>query len=82
MLEGQGDPAAILKAKGLEQTVSDDEISAMVDDVLVANAQKVEEYRAGKVALMGYFVGLVMRSAKGKASPTRIKAMLEEKLQA
>jgi len=80
MIAGEGKPEAIVKARGLEQVASTHELGAMVDEVLRANADKVEAYRAGKIALMGFFVGLVMRASRGKANPSVVNGLLEEKL--
>ena len=57
-----------------------EEVAAVVDDVLAANQEKVEAYRGGKVALLGFFVGQVMRASRGKANPAVVKQVLEDKL--
>ena len=80
MLAGEGEAASIVKARGLAETASEEELHAMVDEVLRTNAEKVSEYRAGKVGLMGFFVGLVMRAAQGKVSAPVVSAWLKEKL--
>ena len=51
-----------------------------VDKVLAAWPGKVEEYRAGKSGLLGFFVGQVVRESGGSADPKVVKAILEERL--
>jgi Asp-tRNA(Asn)/Glu-tRNA(Gln) amidotransferase B subunit len=62
--------------------VSDeDALRATVEEVLRDNAAKVEEYRAGKTGLLGFFVGQAMVRTRGQGNPVMLKAMVEEKLQ-
>ncbi len=80
MLEtGQG-AAAIVEERGLRQTSDTGEIDARIDDILVANADKVLQYKAGKEALFGFFVGQTMKAMQGKANPQVINARLKAKL--
>jgi aspartyl-tRNA(Asn)/glutamyl-tRNA(Gln) amidotransferase subunit B len=51
-----------------------------VEEVLAANAGKVDEYRAGKAALFGFFVGQVVRASQGKANPQVVQKLLRERL--
>jgi aspartyl-tRNA(Asn)/glutamyl-tRNA(Gln) amidotransferase subunit B len=52
----------------------------MVADVLAANPQQLEQYRAGKETLFGFFVGQVLKASKGKANPKVVNELLKEKL--
>lgn len=70
----------IVKSKGLEQVSDSAEIESMVDKVLGANTNEVERYRAGEERLLGWFVGQVMREAKGKANPALVNELLRKKL--
>ena len=80
MLEtGQG-AAAIVEERGLKQTSDTGAIDAEVDKVLAANADKVAEYKGGKVALFGFFVGQVMKAMQGKANPKLVNDALRAKL--
>ena len=54
---------------GLKQTSDTGEIDAKIDEILAANADKVEQYKAGKEALFGFFVGQTMKAMAGKANP-------------
>jgi aspartyl-tRNA(Asn)/glutamyl-tRNA(Gln) amidotransferase subunit B len=74
------DPAAIVEAKGLRQMTDAGAIAAAIDVVLVGNADKVDEYRAGRDKLYGFFVGQVMRATQGKANPTLVNELLRKKL--
>ncbi len=82
MLAGEGKATEIVKRRGLDQIVSTDEVESLINQVLSQNVDKVAAYRDGKVALIGFFVGQVMRSSKGKANPAMVKQILEAKLSA
>ncbi len=73
-------PEDIVKEKGLVQISDDDAIRAVVEEVLNANPQKVDEYKGGKVGLIGFFVGQVMRKTSGKANPKVANEILQELL--
>jgi aspartyl-tRNA(Asn)/glutamyl-tRNA(Gln) amidotransferase subunit B len=75
-----GDPAEIVRAKGLAQVSDESAIEAVVDRVLAANAAEVERYRGGNQKLMGFFVGQVMKEMKGKGNPAVVNALLRKKL--
>src|SRR3546814_16387946 len=69
MLESGDSPAKIVEDKGLKQTSDTGAIEKVIADVLAANAEKVEQYRGGKEALFGFFVGQTMKAMGGKATP-------------
>jgi len=80
MLES-GDPAeAIVEREGLKQTSDTGAIDAEIDKILAANADKVEQYRAGKQQLFGFFVGQTMKAMAGKANPQVVNERLRAKL--
>ena len=80
MVETGDDPAAIVAARGLEQVSDTGAIDAAIAAIIAANADKVEQYRSGKEALFGFFVGQTMKAMAGKANPgvvnQRLKAAL------
>ncbi len=65
---------------GLKQVSDEGAIEKIVDEVLAANADKVEEYKAGKEKLFGFFVGQVMKASRGKANPQIVNKILKSKL--
>ncbi|HIO14173.1 MAG TPA: Asp-tRNA(Asn)/Glu-tRNA(Gln) amidotransferase subunit GatB, partial [Chromatiales bacterium] len=69
MWNNDADADTIIEQKGLKQITDTGALEAMVDDVLAANADQVEQYRAGKTKVLGFFVGQVMKASKGKANP-------------
>jgi aspartyl-tRNA(Asn)/glutamyl-tRNA(Gln) amidotransferase subunit B len=73
-------PAEIVQAEGLGKVSDDSSIRAVVEKVLLDSPKEVESYRAGKVTLMGWFVGQVMKQMRGKADPGLARAILEELL--
>lgn len=75
-----GDPAAIVKEKGLVQITDTSAIEKIVDEVLAANAAQVADYRGGRTKLFGFFVGAVMKASKGQANPDLVNQLLQDKL--
>jgi len=73
-------PGEIVEEKGLRQVTDSGAIEAIVDSVLGANQDKVEEYRGGKEKLLGFFVGQVMKQSEGKANPKIVNDLLKQKL--
>jgi aspartyl-tRNA(Asn)/glutamyl-tRNA(Gln) amidotransferase subunit B len=63
-----------------KQTTDTGAIEAAVDAVLAANADKVAEYKAGKEALFGFFVGQTMKAMQGKGNPQLVNQVLKERL--
>ncbi|HXZ28406.1 MAG TPA: Asp-tRNA(Asn)/Glu-tRNA(Gln) amidotransferase GatCAB subunit B, partial [Terriglobales bacterium] len=55
-------------------------LEKMIDAVLAANPKQVEQYRAGKTTVKGFFVGQVMKMSKGQANPALVNELLEKKL--
>ena len=80
MYETGKDAAAIVDEKGLKQVTDTGAIEAVVDAVLADNADKVEEYKAGKEKLFGFFVGQTMKKSGGKANPAAVNEILKKKL--
>jgi aspartyl-tRNA(Asn)/glutamyl-tRNA(Gln) amidotransferase subunit B len=72
--------AAIIDEQGLVQLSDSGEIDSIIDEVLAANPQQLESYRAGKESLFGFFVGQVMKASKGKANPKVVNERLKAKL--
>jgi len=71
---------AIVAEKGLTQITDTGAIEKAIDQVIAANADKAEQVRAGKDALLGWFVGQVMKATGGKANPAKVNELLRTKL--
>lgn len=80
MIETGKAAAVIVEEKGLRQITDTGAIETMVDEVMAANADKVEAYRGGKDKLFGFFVGQAMKASQGKANPGMINEILKKKL--
>jgi aspartyl-tRNA(Asn)/glutamyl-tRNA(Gln) amidotransferase subunit B len=72
--------AAIVEERGLVQVSDTGEIDRVIDEVIAGNPKPLEQYRAGKETLFGFFVGQVMKASKGKANPKVVNERLKEKL--
>ncbi len=80
MWEEGGDADSIIESKGLKQITDTSAIEAIIDEVIAANPSQVEEFKAGKDKLIGFFVGQVMKASKGKANPGQVNQLLQKKL--
>jgi aspartyl-tRNA(Asn)/glutamyl-tRNA(Gln) amidotransferase subunit B len=73
-------PDEIVQGEGLAKVSDVDAIRAVCAEVVAENPDQAAGYRAGKTALIGWFVGQVMRKSRGKADPQTARAVLEELL--
>jgi len=80
MIETGDGAAAIVEREGLKQESDSGAIEAAVDKVLADNADKVEQYKGGKEALFGFFVGQTMKAMQGKGNPQVVNEVLRAKL--
>jgi aspartyl-tRNA(Asn)/glutamyl-tRNA(Gln) amidotransferase subunit B len=80
MFETGKPPADIVEERGLKQVTDTGAIEAMIDEVMVRNADKVAEYRSGKDKLFGFFVGQTMKAMQGKGNPALVNDILKRKL--
>src|SRR5450830_557114 len=85
MASGEGSADEIIDKRGLKQVTDSGAISAVLDDMLAANAEQVEQYRAADEAkrgkMFGFFVGQAMKASKGKANPQQVNELLKSKLE-
>jgi len=72
--------AEIVKAKGLTQVSDEGALEKIIDEVMAKNPQQLAQYRSGKEAVFGFFVGQVMKSSGGKANPAKVNELLKRKL--
>jgi len=80
MLESGEGAGAIVESRGLRQTSDTGAIDAAIGKILADNADKVEQYKAGKEQLFGFFVGQTMKAMAGKANPQVVNERLRAKL--
>jgi len=74
-----GDPAGIVEARGMKQVTDLSAIGTVVDEIIAGNPDKVEQVKT-KPAMMGWFVGQVMKASGGKANPQAVNELLRKKL--
>lgn len=72
--------AQLVEQRGLKQVSSAEALRPIVEAVLAEHPDKIGAYRGGKVGLLGFFVGQVMRKTGGKANPQQAQALLKEAL--
>ncbi len=82
IFEKGGDPEAIVKERGLGAVSDMGALEAFVDQAIAANPGPVADFKAGKKAAAGFFVGQVMKLSKGKADPKIVGGLVAKKLAA
>ena len=80
MLETGDAAGQIVEREGLKQNSDTGAIEAVVAKILADNADKVEQYKGGKEALFGFFVGQTMKAMQGKANPQVVNELLKKAL--
>ncbi|AKX54033.1 Asp-tRNA(Asn)/Glu-tRNA(Gln) amidotransferase subunit GatB [Thiopseudomonas alkaliphila] len=85
MAAGEGDADQVIEKRGLKQVTDSGAIDALIDEMLAANADQVEQYRSAdenrRGKMFGFFVGQAMRASKGKANPQQVNELLKKKLE-
>jgi aspartyl-tRNA(Asn)/glutamyl-tRNA(Gln) amidotransferase subunit B len=81
MVAGEGSADAIIDAKGLKQVSDSGALEKAIDEVIAKNPKQLADYRGGKEALFGFFVGQTMKATGGKANPGVVNELLKKKLQ-
>jgi len=79
--ERNQDFPAIYEREKPQQITDTAAIEKMIDEVIAANPKQVEQYRAGKKTVAGFFVGQVMKASKGQANPAMVNEILSRKLE-
>lgn len=86
MWNGEGDADTIIEVRGLKQVSDSGLIEKLVDEVIAANPDQVEQFRSSpgekQGKLIGFFVGQIMKKTQGKANPQQVNALLNKKLTA
>jgi aspartyl-tRNA(Asn)/glutamyl-tRNA(Gln) amidotransferase subunit B len=80
MWNGEGDADSIIETKGLTQITDTGAIEVLIDEVIAANPAQVEQFKAGKEKVLGFFVGQIMKATAGKANPGQVNQLLRKKL--
>ncbi len=79
--ERNEDFPAIYEKEKPQQITDTAAIEAMIDEVIAANPKQLEQYRAGKKTVAGFFVGQIMKASKGQANPALVNELLARKLE-
>src|SRR5580698_5427853 len=79
--ENGEDFAAVYEREKPQQITDASAIEKLIDEVIAANPKQVEQYRAGKKTMAGFFVGQVMRASKGQANPALLNELVTKKLE-
>ena len=81
MRKGGQSPAEIVDARGLKQVTNTEELEGIITLIIESHPGQVAQYRDGKVNLLGFFVGQVMKQTQGKANPKIVNELLRGKLE-
>src|SRR6201997_1359047 len=77
---GKDFPAVYDEEGRPQQSTDTSALAKIIDEILAANPKQLEQYRAGKKTMLGFFVGQVMKASKGQASPQVVNELLTKKL--
>jgi aspartyl-tRNA(Asn)/glutamyl-tRNA(Gln) amidotransferase subunit B len=80
LLANGGSVQKLVESKGMTSLSDPGAIGALIDEIIAANPKELEQYRAGKTKLLGFFVGQVMKQSGGRAEPKLTNQILNEKL--
>jgi len=80
MFETGDAPSVVMEREGLKQISDSGALEKIADEVIAANPKQVEQYKAGKTALLGFLVGQVMKASRGQANPAAVNEVLKKKL--
>lgn len=80
MLESSDSVDEIIAKKGLKQVTDSKAIESLVDDVIAANPEQVQQFKDGKEQVIGYLVGQAMQLSKGRANPGQVNELLRDKM--
>ena len=72
--------AKLVEEKGLAQISDVDKLAEVARQIIAANPKQAEQYRSGKTATMGWFVGQVMKATRGQANPQVVQEVLKKEL--
>lgn len=73
-------PRALVEAMGIQQISDSGAVEKLVDEVIAQHPEQAAQYRAGKTALLAFFVGQVMKASRGQAAPGLANELLRKKL--
>ena len=79
-LDREEEPEDLILSEGMVQMDNDDELIAIIDNILSNSQSQIDAYHNGKTNLFGFFVGQVMKETKGKANPVKVNEILKSKL--
>src|SRR5690606_12641836 len=79
LIENGGDAETIVKEKGLVQISDESALIPIVNEVLDANQQSIEDYKNGKGRALGFLVGQIMKATKGQAKHPVVNKLLKQK---
>ncbi|MGH9417769.1 MAG: Asp-tRNA(Asn)/Glu-tRNA(Gln) amidotransferase subunit GatB [Terriglobales bacterium] len=80
MLEQGKGPRELVAAMGVRQIADAGALEKVIDEVMAAHPQQLAQYRAGKTALLAFFVGQTMKATRGQAAPGVVNELLQKKL--
>ncbi|MCF8720189.1 Asp-tRNA(Asn)/Glu-tRNA(Gln) amidotransferase subunit GatB [Nitrospina gracilis] len=74
------EPAAIIEEQGLTQISDEGALGQIVDDIIAASPEQVQQFKDGRDKVLGYFIGQAMKASKGQANPGLLNKLFKEKL--
>lgn len=80
-LTEEREPTKIVEEEGLKQIGGEDEIMAVVNEVLSEHPEAIEQYKAGKTNILDFLVGQIMKKTRGQAAPAMARSMMQSEIE-
>lgn len=80
MYETGGDPSQIMEEKDLKQVEDNGKLGDVIEKIIKEHPEEVKQYKNGKLPLMKFFIGLVMKETKGRANPQKAEELVKQRL--
>jgi aspartyl-tRNA(Asn)/glutamyl-tRNA(Gln) amidotransferase subunit B len=80
VIDGEGEPDEVVKARGLAVVSDDAALLAAIDEAIAANPDVAAKVRDGKIPAAGVLVGAVMKATRGKADAARVRELILQRL--
>ena len=80
-LTEEKEPTKIVEEKGLKQIGGEDEIMAVVNEVLTEHPEAIEQYKGGRTNILDFLVGQIMKKTRGQANPAMARSMMQAEIE-
>ena len=80
-LTEEREPTKIVEEEGLKQIGGEDEIMAVVNEVLTEHPEAIDQYKGGRTNILDFLVGQIMKKTRGQANPAMARSMMQAEIE-